>query len=60
MSETVQYGWYSPSAAAQTGTSIYRTSEGTEVEVTNVTDVDEDPTGTPGTSITAPPNDAGR
>ena len=48
MSETVQYGWYSPKAAAQTGTTIYRTPEGTEVEVTNVTDVDEDPYGDPG------------
>jgi len=40
MSETVQYGWYSPKAAAQTGTTIYRTPEGT--------DVDEDPYGDPG------------
>ena len=48
MSETVQYGWYSPKAAAQTGTTIYRTPEGTDVEVTNVTDVDEDPYGDPG------------
>ena len=48
MAETVQYGWYSPKAAAQTGTTIYRTPEGTEVEVTNVTDVDEDPYGDPG------------
>jgi hypothetical protein len=44
MSETVQYGWYSPKAAAQTGTTIYRTPEGTEVEVTGV-DEDEDPYG---------------
>ena len=60
MAETVQYGWYSPKAAAQTGTTIYRTLEGTEVEVTNVTDVDEDPYGDPGTSFTAPRSDAGR
>ncbi len=45
MSETVQYGWYSPKAAAQTGTTIYRTLAGTEVEVTHVTDLDEDPYG---------------
>ena len=31
MSETVQYGWHSPKAAAQTGTTIYRTTKGTEV-----------------------------
>ena len=41
MAETVQYGWYSPKAAAQTGTIIYWMPEGTKVEVTNVTDVDE-------------------
>ena len=48
MSKTVQYGWYSPRAAAQTGTTLYRTPEGAEVEVTDVTDVNEDPYGDPG------------
>ncbi len=45
MSEKVQYGWYSPKAAAQTGTTVYRTPKGAQVEVTHVTDVDEDPYG---------------